>query len=684
MKKKTKKIKPVQQKAIAHEPLLSRDQINNIIFYGIIFLYAVVLLRTAWLCDDAYITFRTVDNFINGHGLTWNIAERVQSFTHPLWMFVMSFCYFITREIYWTCLIISVCISILTAYLFAKNTAGSLISVVFGISILILSKSFMDYSTSGLENPLTFLILILFFISFTKQTFDEKHVLELSLLACLGILNRLDTGLFFFPVLIHALIRFRKIRGILLIFAAFSPFFAWEIFSLIYYGFPVPNTAFAKLSTGINRNEYLNQGFAYFKNSFLKDPITPVTIFSAIILAVFYKARKFISIIAGVILYLGYILWIGGDFMSGRFFAAPLLVSVATLADRDFYIDRKIILLVPTLIVILGFSVPTVPLFSGRDFGSKRENLSDEMGIANERAFYFPMTGMFNGLPFFEKPKAQFIDTGKNSRDTDNPILVGGAVGFVGFYTGPNTYFVDYHGLGDPLLSHVPMVDEDPLYSIFCQKTLNKECRTKWRIGHFLRRIPDGYLVSVLSGENRLKDPALKAFYEKVRMITRGDIFDLDRFAEVINMNLGRYESLLKEYKDYRKYDPPDFLEVYEAFPDIRNPTVLNDAGMQYISKKDYAKAIESFSKLTAMTPENSSAWNSLGVSYYFSQDYEKAETSLNEAIKLNHEDSNPYLNLGRVRVAQGKTEEAKKLFKEAAKRGNQMAEEQLKDDGLP
>ena len=44
-------------------------------------LYAGVVFCTAWLTEDAFITFRTVDNFINGYGLTWNTGERVQAYT---------------------------------------------------------------------------------------------------------------------------------------------------------------------------------------------------------------------------------------------------------------------------------------------------------------------------------------------------------------------------------------------------------------------------------------------------------------------------------------------------------------------------------------------------------------------------------------------------------------------------
>jgi len=38
----------------------------------------VSLLRTAWLSDDSYITFRTADNFIHGYGLRWNIDVGLQ------------------------------------------------------------------------------------------------------------------------------------------------------------------------------------------------------------------------------------------------------------------------------------------------------------------------------------------------------------------------------------------------------------------------------------------------------------------------------------------------------------------------------------------------------------------------------------------------------------------------------
>ena len=66
---------------------------------------------TSWLSEDAYITFRTVDNFINGYGLTWNVAERVQSFTHPLWMLMIAGFYAVTGEIFFSVITLSILLS---------------------------------------------------------------------------------------------------------------------------------------------------------------------------------------------------------------------------------------------------------------------------------------------------------------------------------------------------------------------------------------------------------------------------------------------------------------------------------------------------------------------------------------------------------------------------------------------
>src|SRR5699024_2101358 len=52
-------------------------------------LLVAAMVRCAWLGDDAFITLRTVENVLAGHGAVWNPGERVQTYTHPLWLLLL-------------------------------------------------------------------------------------------------------------------------------------------------------------------------------------------------------------------------------------------------------------------------------------------------------------------------------------------------------------------------------------------------------------------------------------------------------------------------------------------------------------------------------------------------------------------------------------------------------------------
>jgi arabinofuranosyltransferase len=70
-----------------------------------------------------------------------------------------------------------------------------------------------------------------------------------------------------------------------------------------------------------------------------------------------------------------------------------------------------------------------------------------------------------------------------------------------------------------------------------------------WVPGHFYRHIPGGYLESVRDGNNQLHDERLRAYYDVIRLLTRGPIFSERRLAAIIGVALHRYEPLLEEYR---------------------------------------------------------------------------------------------------------------------------------------
>ena len=47
---------------------------------ALVAVFVVVLVRTAWVCDDAFITLRSVEALVEGRGLVWNPGQRVQVF----------------------------------------------------------------------------------------------------------------------------------------------------------------------------------------------------------------------------------------------------------------------------------------------------------------------------------------------------------------------------------------------------------------------------------------------------------------------------------------------------------------------------------------------------------------------------------------------------------------------------
>ena len=117
---------------------------------GLLVVLGLVLLRTAWVCDDRFITFRTIDNLVHGHGLRWNVAERVQTFTHPLWLMVLAAPVAVFHEVYLTSIVLSIMCSLAAVWWLVFKVVPRGAPKIVIVSLIILSSSFIDYCTSGL------------------------------------------------------------------------------------------------------------------------------------------------------------------------------------------------------------------------------------------------------------------------------------------------------------------------------------------------------------------------------------------------------------------------------------------------------------------------------------------------------------------------------------------------------
>jgi len=506
--------------------------------FVVIGLFTIVLVNTAWLTDDAYITFRTVDNFVNGYGLTWNVSERVETYSNPLWMFLVSIFYFFTNEIYYTTIILSIIVSVITILIFSFKISKTVLGAILGVGIFIFSKPFIDYSTSGLENPLTHLILAIFLLVYIRsmKKFNLKTLFFLSIITAFGAINRLDTVVFFLPCLVFAFLKLPKKKGIYTVAIGLLPAIIWKSLAVFYYGFPLPNTAYAKvLNTGVSKGDILQHGFLYFEDLIRWNPLTFFIIMVGMSIPFLIKEKRLIPVTLGLVLYLIFILQSGGDFMSGRFFAAPLFVAVVLLSQCNFTGFRHIPLVALFVIVIVvGVITPNSPLFSDENYHLKPKY---PQGIVDDRATFYHITGLLNNLPMVEALfECNYCNLGLEVNEDGKTPVQFGAIGLFGFYAGPDTYIIDDLALGDPLLSKLPYIydkNSEPL---------------GWRMGHFLRAVPPGYLETLAFGENMIQNECLAKYYDKLSIITRGNLFDVNRIQEIWNMNTGKYDYLLDSY----------------------------------------------------------------------------------------------------------------------------------------
>lgn len=490
------------------------------------------MVRNAWLSDDAFLTFRTTDNFVNGYGLKWNVNERVQAYTHPLWLFLLSLVYSFTHEIYYTAIILSCAISLLAVAVYAYGIAGDWRKALAGISLLCLSKAFMDYTTGGLGNPLSYLLFAIFFVIYYRyKNRDPLFLFFLSFIASLCAVNRLDTILFFIPVLVYEYISLKQWgKGAGFIALGFIPLLCWTGFSFFYYGFPLPNPFYATLHTGINQIALLNQGFVYYLDSVKHDPLAIPVILIGIFSFFFTNDKRTIPASPGIFMYTVYVFITGGGFMSGSFFALPFFCSVLILSFAPVKSFKVIWAPALCLVLFIGLRSPLAPVLSDETY--KNEVINDN-GIADGRGLNYQETGLLQVLKNKkDMPLDSWIEKGKELKEKGVSVIVQENTALA-FFAGPDVHFIDAHALSEPLLARIHI--RNP---------------ANWKIDYFTRDIPPGYIKTIETGKNMIRDKNLALFYDKLSIVIKEDIFTPGRFREIWNFATGKYNHLLSRYRN--------------------------------------------------------------------------------------------------------------------------------------
>lgn len=495
--------------------------------------FLLYVIGLAWVTEDAYITFRVLDNFYNGYGLRWNVHERVQVYTHPLWMLLLLAGHEFWQNPFLLSIVLSVfCMAAMLALVMV--TAKRPLPLVLGGFFLPLmaSRSFMDYTTSGLENPLSYLLFAAFGYVVIRHRGHRLFWFYVSLIVSLALLTRFDVAVLYAPPLIYLALEQRPhwrqaaLGAVSLI--------AWLLFSLLYYGFMLPNTYYARLDTGLPLFVYLDQGFYYAKQFLVWD--TPGALLLLFPLALYMRPRWFgvdafaQGVAIGIFAYVTYVFTVGGDYTAGRFFALPVFASVWLLymywphpSRHDVWFAFLCVLAVaavmPGLLNDIRHHCPTC--------------LPAQDEVIDARATFTPNHLFLQLYPPVLRREGDygFAGVGRRlARQDPPPVKIAHAIGMVGYYAGPRVVLIDDLGIADPLLARLPA---QPDYGY---------------IGHYPRRIPPDYVVFLQKQSMQHMPPALAEYYQPLRLIASGDLFTRERLETIVQFHLGYYDHWRHDY----------------------------------------------------------------------------------------------------------------------------------------
>ena len=277
-----------------------------------------------YITDDAFISFRYLENFIEGKGLVYNPGEKVWGYTNFLWIMVLFPFAKINIDPLQAARFISVICNVLTVLIVliaVQHTNAKSGWNIFGAILLVSQGAYVLQSMSGLETSFfTFLVLVSLLIqgiAVKKKRPSLYYVVGLFI--ALAALTRPE-GLLLFGVLLLQMVIYKEtvglplkrvLQGYLLGFIPVVLIFGVSMFC--YYGVFWPNSINAKVGFS---QEQLLRGLRYFQVFAFR---CPSHVFLLLTTGIFFRKANFVvkSIFYISVFFIVLNILAGGDWMCG-------------------------------------------------------------------------------------------------------------------------------------------------------------------------------------------------------------------------------------------------------------------------------------------------------------------------------------------------------------------------------
>ena len=461
-----------------------------------------------WVDEDAFINFRIIHNLLAGFGPVFNVGERVEVDSDPLWMLTLAGLHAITPwvSLEWTSVVLGlvctaggfVAAGLAVVRLGARHDEGTVLPL--GLLMVSVVAGVWEFATSGLEMSMVFLWLGVSFLLLVRVGFRRTGARWTAVVFGLGTLIRpeLLAGAAVFVAALVTLVssarwpsdRSRVRRCVAVVAAAVAAPVAYELFRMGYYALLVPSTALAKAAGA----SWWSQGATYLWNF-----AAPYTLWlPALLASVLVSARVMrwwgagdrtavlvlcTPLVVGLV-DLVYVVEVGGDYMHARlllpaFFALCLPVYVGVRSLRGVLVVPAAGIAVWSVVCLgwLRFVPPVVPGLNPQTvFISNERNswigatgsahpvtgddyaraLSGRAGVALATAARRVPPGHQKVL-VITSPFSPIDPATASAAKSSLPFTLAvnlPAIGVIGYLVGPDVYIYDTYSLANPIGSH--------------------------------------------------------------------------------------------------------------------------------------------------------------------------------------------------------------------------------------
>lgn len=219
--------------------------------------------------DDAFISYRYAKNLSAGHGLVYNIGERVEGYTNFLWTVILAGFIRIGFDPVLVSKVLGIVFAVATMlccwyfslWLRGRNDWVNALPLLF----LSCSGPFVAWAEWGLEAAMFTFFVVLGLLLFVKARAQAKSLCAASIAFAVAALTRPEGIIFLVACAIYQFFapvdvgksrgRAGALLGLLLPFlAVYGPYFAWRY---SYYGYLFPNTYYVRMAGSVGL--YLQQ-----------------------------------------------------------------------------------------------------------------------------------------------------------------------------------------------------------------------------------------------------------------------------------------------------------------------------------------------------------------------------------------------------------------------------------------